>query len=145
MRALLLAALLAGPGPAPAKGEAARATDCHAEQAVRCEPQGCTPVEEGLDAERFLVDLRARTVTACLYTDCLSGRATVVRDPARPWVATAFALVRSERRPGSTPPPGSGPLAVTVTVDLRTGRFAASWGLSPEGQQTDFGGCTLER
>ncbi|MFT3914703.1 MAG: hypothetical protein QM704_11455 [Anaeromyxobacteraceae bacterium] len=140
----LVAALVAS-GPPSELVEEPRRASCGAEQASRCEPGGgCARVDPAaLQAERFELDLRARTLTACLYTDCLEGRATLVREPGRRWVVTAFALVRSGRKAGAAPPPGSGPMPVTLTVDLRTGRFAATWGHSPEGVQTDFGACTF--
>jgi hypothetical protein len=41
------------------------------------------------------------------------------------------------------PPPGSAPFPLTVSVDLRDGRFTAIWSLSAQGLQVDFGACEL--
>jgi hypothetical protein len=117
--------------------------NCRPTSAQRCDAQGCEDAAEGLHAEQFDLDAAVGTVGACLYTDCYAGRARIVRDPERPWRVTGFGVVRSARPAGSVPPAGSAPFALTVTVDLRTGRFSAIWSLSPDGLQIDFGSCAL--
>lgn len=141
----------AAPAPPPrASAEAAtppplatHAALCRPSSASRCSGAGCEPADEGLHAEQFELDVRSGTVGACLYTDCYTGKARVVRDPAAPWLVTAFGEVRSGRPEGSVPPPGSAPFPLTLSVDLRDGRFTAIWSLSPQGLQADFGTCEL--
>jgi hypothetical protein len=146
---LLLAALLAAPsGPATPPAAAApptRASICRPTSAKRCSPLGCEDAGEGLHAEQFEVDVAASTLGACLYTDCYVGKARLVRERGTPWIVTAFGEVHSERPEGSVPPQGSAPFPLLVTVDLRTGRFSATWSISPGGQQVDFGTCELRR
>lgn len=153
MLAVLALAALASAAPTP-PGAAARAAAttpplathaalCRPTSARRCSDAGCEPAGEGLHAEQFEVDVRSGTVGACLYTDCYTGKARVVRDPAAPWLVTAFGVVRSGRPERSVPPPGSAPFPLTISVDLRDGRFTAIWSLSPRGLQADFGTCEL--
>jgi hypothetical protein len=117
--------------------------NCRPASAQRCSAEGCESANEGLHAELFDLDAAASTVSTCLYTDCYAGAARIVRDPERPWLVTGFGRVRSSRPAGSVPPPGSDPFALTVSVDLHTGRFTAIWSLSPTGLQIDFGKCEL--
>lgn len=140
--ALLLASCASAPVPArPALPTHAAA--CRPTSAQRCSPDGCESADEGLHAEIFELDVTARTVGACLYTDCFGGPARIARDGDRPWQVTAFGEVRSGRPEGGVPPPGSAPFPLSVTVDLRSGRFTAIWSLSPAGLQVDFGTCEL--
>jgi hypothetical protein len=132
------AAEVAGPRPL-----ATHAALCRPSSAHRCSDAGCESADEGLHAEQFELDVEFRTVGACLYTDCYTGKARVVRDPAAPWLVTAFGVVHSDRREDGVPPPGSAPFPLTVSVDLRDGRFTAIWSLSPLGLQADFGTCEL--
>jgi len=160
--ALALAALLAADGApaasappareapapkapaAPRAGKAfTRATSCRPTSAWRCTAEGCAPASEGLHAELFDLDAAGATLGACLYTDCYSGKARVTRDEGRPWLVTAIGVVRSDRPAGSVPPPGSAPFPLTVSVDLRTGRFTATWAHAPDGLQVDHGACEL--
>ena len=150
MKALLALLLFLAPPGGPAAGGKARSTppptravNCRPTSAQRCDATGCEATGEGLHAELFDLDAVARTVGACLYTDCYAGSARIVRDPERPWLVTGFGEVRSARPAGSVPPPGSAPFPLTVSVDLRSGRFTAIWSLSPAGLQVDFGTCTL--
>lgn len=143
MTLLLLAALLAPPVTAPAAKDAAGVADCRTERAQRCDGASCAAVEEGLHAEEFALDVASRTLSACLHTDCYTGPARLVRDPAAPWIVTAFAEVRSGRPAGGRPPPGGPPFPLTLTVDLRSGRFSAVHALAPEGLQANFGACRL--
>ena len=122
---------------------ATHAALCRPSSARRCSDAGCESADEGLHAEQFELDVQSGTVGACLYTDCYTGKARVVRDPAAPWLVTAFGEVHSGRPEGSVPPPGSAPFPLTVSVDLRNGRFTAIWSLSPQGLQVDFGTCEL--
>lgn len=156
IHALLLGALLAGPPSSAASTDRAaarpaagrpvvRASGCRAAAAQRCTPAGCEAVTEGLQAEQFALELGTSTLGACLYTDCFSGPARLVRDADAPWRVTAVGEVRSGRPAGGTPPPGSAPFALTLSVDLRDGRFTATWAHSPGGLQVDFGACVLER
>jgi len=124
---------------------ATRASTCRPTSARRCHPGGCEPADEGLHAELFDLDAGAGSLGACLYTDCYSGKARVVRDPEAPWQVTGFGEVHSSRPVHGVPPPGSAPFALTISVDLRNGRFTAIWGLSPEALQVDFGTCELRR
>lgn len=162
-RALALAALAlaacTGPGRAaapattgaPTKALAAaagsawptRAVGCRPASARRCGADGCEDAGEGLHAEAFDFDVEAGTVGACLYTDCFAGPARVVREPDAPWRVTLLGVVRSDRPEDGVPPPGSAPFPLTVSVDLRDGRFTATWALSPDGLQADFGTCAL--
>lgn len=142
--------------PAPAKAATARpaappkaeptftrATSCRPTSAWRCTAGDCEAASEGLHAELFGLDAAGATLDACLYTDCYSGKARVTRDEARPWLVTGVGVVRSERPPGGVPPPGSAPFPLTVSVDLRTGRFTATWSHAPDGLQVDHGTCEL--
>lgn len=143
---LLLAATAAGPTlTARAKGAttATRAVNCRPTSAQRCSEAGCEAANEGLHAEYFDLDAAGGTVGACLYTDCYAGPARILRDPDHPERVTGFGQVRSSRPDGSVPPPGSAPFPLTVSVDLRSGRFSAIWALSPDGFQVDFGSCQL--
>jgi len=146
----------AAPAPKPAAAPAAarpaapraekaftRATSCRPTSAWRCTAEGCAPATEGLHAELFDLDAAGATLGACLYTDCYSGKARVTRDESRPWLVTAIGVVRSDRPAGSVPPPGSAPFPLTVSVDLRTGRFTATWAHAPDGLQVDHGACEL--
>ncbi len=118
---------------------------CRADKAWRCSAAGCEAADEGLQAEHFELDARAGTLGACLYTDCYSGPARITREPGRPWQVTALGVVRSARPRHGVPPPGSAPFPLTVSVDLRTGRFTATWSHGPEGLQVDHGACQLGR
>jgi len=150
---LLLAALLAGaptippppPRAAPPPTLPTSAALCRPTSARACSPEGCAAADEGLHAEQFEVDVSAGTLGACLYTDCYVGKARLVRERATPWIVTAFGEVHSERPEGSVPPRGSDPFPLLITVDLRTGRFSATWSIGPGGQQVDFGTCQLRR
>jgi hypothetical protein len=147
---LLAAGLSVAPGPTlpgsareALRPERTRAVNCRPTSAQRCSLEGCELANEGLHAEQFDLDAVVGTVGACLYTDCFAGAARVVRDPEHPWVVTGFGRVRSSRPKDGVPPPGGAPFPLTVTVDLRTGRFSAIWSLSPDGLQVDFGTCDL--
>jgi hypothetical protein len=147
--ARLLAAGAGVPAAPPARVEQAAPlptrAQCRAEKAWRCTAGGCEAADEGLQAEHFELDVKARTLGACLYTDCFSGKAALAREPERPWLVTAVGVVRSARPRGGVPPPGSAPFPLTVSVDLRTGRFTATWAHGPEGLQVDHGACELGR
>jgi hypothetical protein len=140
--ALALAALLSA-APPQAERSFTRAASCRPTSAWRCTAGGCEAATEGLHAELFELDAAGGTVGACLYTDCYSGKARVTRDEGRPWLVTAIGVVRSDRPAGSVPPPGSAPFPLTVSVDLRTGRFTATWAHAPDGLQVDHGACEL--
>jgi hypothetical protein len=140
--------LLAGTPPPAKSGPSARllpthAAACRPASARRCSAAGCEPANEGLHAEQFEADVAAGTLGACLYTDCFTGKGRVVRDPAAPWKVTVLGEVRSDRPPDGVPPPGSAPFPLTVSVDLRDGTFTATWAMSPDGLQVDFGRCEL--
>jgi len=145
--AAALASLLAAALPAGAPATPARlpthAGACRPVSAWRCTAEACQAATEGLHAEGFELDAAAGTLGACLYTDCYSGRARVTRDEARPWLLTAVGVVRSDRPVGAVPPPGSAPFPLTLSVDLRTGRFTATWSHSPDGLQVDHGTCDV--
>jgi hypothetical protein len=141
---LLLAAGGAAHAGAPSvRPEPTRAVSCRPTSAQRCDASGCEAANEGLHAELFGLDAADGTVNACLYTDCYAGKARILRDPDHPERVTGFGQVRSSRPAGSVPPPGSEPFPLTVSVDLRSGRFTAIWSLSPDGLQIDFGSCQL--
>jgi len=132
------------PDPAPkAERTPTRATSCRPTSAWRCTAEGCDAATEGLHAELFGLDAAGATLDACLYTDCFSGKARITRDEGRPWLVTGVGVVRSDRPAGSVPPPGSAPFPLTVSVDLRTGRFTATWAHAPDGLQVDHGTCEL--
>lgn len=134
----------AKPAAAPkAEKTPTRATSCRPTSAWRCTAEVCEPATEGLHAELFDLDAAGATLGACLYTDCFSGKARVTRDESRPWLVTAIGVVRSDRPVGGVPPPGSAPFPLTVSVDLRTGRFTATWSHAPDGLQVDHGACQL--
>ncbi len=141
MLPLLLALLAVAPTGQPPLPQ--RASLCRPTSAQRCSPEGCQDAGEGLHAEQFELDVAAGTLGACLYTDCYTGPARLVREQATPWVVTAFGLIRSARPAEGVTPPGSAPFPLLLTVDLRTGRFSATWSISPAGQQVDFGACQL--
>jgi hypothetical protein len=141
---LLLPLVLTAPArPAPARPVATRAAACRPTSAQRCDVRGCQASNEGLHAEQFELDAADGTLGACLYTDCYGGKGRVVREPGAPWKVTVFGVVRSGRPPGSVPPAGSAPFPLTISVDLKTGRFTALWALEPDGFQADFGTCEL--
>lgn len=142
---LAAASLLAAAAPSAATAPPVVAASCPTAHAQRCTPEGCTAADDGVIAEQFELDLRRGRLEACLYTDCFHGQARLVRDRASPALVTAFAEVRSSRRPGSVPPPGSAPFPVVLTVNLDDGRFTAVWGLAGDGLRVDFGTCTVER
>jgi hypothetical protein len=132
------------PAPAPrAEKTPTCATSCRPTSAWRCTAEGCEAANEGLHAELFGLDAAGATLDACLYTDCFSGKARITRDESRPWLVTAVGVVRSGRPAGSVPPPGSAPFPLTISVDLRTGRFTATWAHAPDGLQVDHGTCEL--
>jgi hypothetical protein len=140
---ILLLATAGAPLPPKAKGAPTRAVNCRPTSAQRCGATGCEAANEGLHAEQFDLDAAVGTVGACLYTDCYAGPARILRDPDHPERVTGFGEVRSSRPADGPTPPGSAPFPLTVSVDLRSGRFSAIWALSPEGLQIDFGTCQL--
>lgn len=140
---LLLPLAAAAPTAAPAHPLPTRAASCRPASAQRCSARGCEAADEGLHAELFELDLDFGTLGGCLYTDCYTGPGRVVRDPEAPWRVTVFGEVRSSRPVDGVTPPGSAPFPLTISVDLKTGRFTAIWSLAPDGLQVDFGTCTL--
>jgi hypothetical protein len=129
--------------PASPPGLPTHAAACRPHAAQACAATGCADASEGLHAEQFELDVVAGTLGACLYTDCYTGPALLVREPEAPWRVSAFGVVRSERPVDGVPPPGSAPFPLTISVDLRDGRFTATWAHSPDGLQADFGTCQL--
>ena len=94
-------------------------------------------------AELFAYGPEKRELSACLWTNCYAGSATVFTDAAS---RTFTAIGRLE----PTAHPGNEPVIVTLTIETpRKGelaegdatRFTAVWGYGSEGLALDMGRC----
>lgn len=105
--------------------------DCVTENKFECSTAGCRDAEEGyVDAERYRLELDTQQLTACLWTVCYSGPASIWT-PSETNTYGAW-LLRSE--------PGAESLLLTFKLSP-AGHFEATYSSTGEGLSTAFGRC----
>lgn len=119
-----------------------------------CSAAGCETVNDSFQhAESFAYQPKKRELSACLWTNCYAGSATVFSG-AKPGTFTAVGRLMPMAHPGNEP--------VIVTLNIKTGntsnkaepldtlekdaaRFTAVWGYGSEGLAMDMGKCLIIR
>lgn len=102
-----------------------------------CTAERCDSISsEFAHAESFSYDLKTRIFTACLWTNCYSGRPIVLIDKK----LSAFTL-SGRLRPAHS---GNDPMTVTMTVVSNT-KFIATWDLNGDSLTIDMGTCVRVR
>lgn len=116
-----------------------------------CSAAGCETMNNGFQhAESFVYRPKKRKLSACLWTNCYVGSATVFTDTVR-GTFTAIGRLTPEAHPGNEP--------LIVTLTIRTGntsnkaealdedavRFTAVWGYGSEGLALEMGQCSQYR
>jgi hypothetical protein len=116
-----------------------------------CSAAGCETMNNGFQhAESFAYQPQKRQLSACLWTNCYEGSATVFAD-AKPGTFTAMGRLPPVAHPGNEP--------VIVTLTIKTGntskkaeplagdavRFTAVWGYESEGLAIEMGKCAMVR
>jgi hypothetical protein len=141
--------------PATVAAEAHREYRCTPEVKYECGMAGCEKTgRELLDAESFTYSTQTGEISACLWTNCYAGAATLFRDVAS---GTMTAIARLK----PTAHPGNEPITVSLTIndasmegrsavgekDKREGReespFTAVWGYGSDRLTFDMGRCAL--
>jgi hypothetical protein len=141
--------------PAAAVAEEYREYRCTPEVKYECGMAGCEKTgRESLDAESFTYSIQSGEISACLWTNCYAGAATLFRDVAS-GTMTAIARLKPAAHPGNEP------ITVSLTMDdfgmegrgavgekdKREGReesaFTAVWGYGSDRLTFDMGRCTL--
>ena len=101
-------------------------------------------------AESFVYSPETGQLSACLWTNCYAGSATVFVGTATDTFTAAFTVV-GQLLPV---PPGNEPVIVTLTIktplkaeqaDDEHASFTAAWGYGGEGLALDIGECVLSR
>jgi hypothetical protein len=119
-----------------------------------CSAAGCETMNDGFQhAESFAYQPKKRELSACLWTNCYAGDATVFAG-AKPGTFTVMGRLLPAAHPGNEP--------VIVTLTIKTGntsnkaepldtldkdaaRFTAVWGYGSEGLAVDMGKCLTVR
>lgn len=147
----LCAALLLG----PSEGSASAILEyrCTPDIKHECTAAGCETMssDSGFQqAESFVYNAETGQLSACLWTNCYGGSATVFAGTATDAFTAAFTVV------GRLLPvrPGNEPVIVTLTIktppkaeqaDDEHVSFTAAWGYGGEGLALDIGECVLSR
>lgn len=107
---------------------------CSTEKKYECVSGGCRTAEEGFArAERYVFEPRRQRLTACLWSQCFSGAASV--STAADGEARAAARLRGEG-PASAE-------SLTLTFTLRPdGGFSAAYSTGGAGLAVAFGRCS---
>jgi hypothetical protein len=140
-----------------AAAEAHREYRCTPEVKYECGMAGCEKTgREFLDVETFTYSTRSGEISACLWTNCYAGAATLFRD-ASSGTITAIARLQPAAHPGNEP------VTVSLTLndngmegrnaaterDKGEGReespFTAVWGYGSDRLTFDMGRCAPER
>jgi len=130
---------------------------CTPEVKHECSMERCEKTAHGFqDVESFIYDTRTGKISACLWTNCYAGAATLFKD-AVSGTTTAIARLKPAAHPGNEP------ITVSLTVDDagmegRGGakedesgkgdkgsesRFTAVWGYGSNRLTFDMGRCAL--
>jgi hypothetical protein len=97
--------------PAAAAAEAYREYRCTPEVKYECGMAGCEKTgRESLDAESFTYSTQSGEISACLWTNCYAGAATLFRD-ASSGTITAIARLKPIAHPGNEP------ITVSLTIN----------------------------
>ena len=139
----------------------ARAAEGH--QEYRCTPdvkyecsmERCEKTTHGFQGvESFIYDARTRKISACLWTNCYSGAATLFKDAAS-GTTTAIARLKPAAHPGNEPlivsltlddagPAGRGDAAKKdETHKMGESHFTAVWGYGSKRLTFDMGRCAV--
>ena len=107
---------------------------CATEKKYECASGGCRDAEEGFTrAERYVFEPRRQRLTACLWSTCFSGAASISTAPDGE--ARAAARLRGEG-PASAE-------SLTLTFTLRPdGGFSAAYATGGTGLAVAFGRCS---
>jgi hypothetical protein len=136
---------------------------CTPQVKYECSMDGCEKAgREFQDAESFVYSTRSGEISACLWTNCYAGAATLFKD-ASSGTMTAMARLMPAAHPGNDP------VTVSVTIDdisIRGGGavakkngsdksedryerdespFTAIWGYGSNRLTFDMGRCVLRR
>ena len=112
----------------------AEALNCTPAIQYHCSAERCDRQTEGFQhAESFGFDTTTRQLSACLWTTCFSGSATVYPG-GRGGAATAIGFLPDEQ--GAEKPP----LLLSLTIDASR-RFVAVWQYDGAGLTFDQGTC----
>lgn len=113
-----------------------------------CSAAGCETMNDGFQhAESFAYQPKKRRLSACLWTNCYAGTATVFAG-AKPGTFTVMGRLLPAAHPGNE--------SVIVTLTIKTGntsnkaepldkdaaRFTAVWDYGSEGLAIEMGKCT---
>jgi hypothetical protein len=147
----LYAALLSGPGA----GAASVILEYRCTPDIRheCTSAGCETMssDSGFrQAESFVYNPETGELSACLWTNCYAGSATVFAGTTTDTFTAGFTAV------GRLLPvrPGNKPVIVTLTIKTplkaesatdEDATFTAAWGYGGEGLAIDMGNCMLSR
>ncbi len=128
---LLFAAAACVAAPAAASGPAGAVLACSVERKHECGRDGCVRPEEGfVAAERYRINTASRHVTACLWSTCFAGKASI-------WSTGDGETQGSGRLRAEN---GNGFLTLTFTL-LDDGQFSTVYSTGETAVAVSFGRC----
>lgn len=133
MKALAFAVLVMLPWVA-----AAETFQCKPLVKYECAAEQCERVTQDFQhAESFGFDRKTRRLSACLWTSCYQGKATLLKGKA----AGALTAV-GKLEPDA--PGGTEPLVFSLTIDSGN-QFTAVWGYAGKSLTFDMGACEVSK
>ena len=132
LRRLIVACLSLAAASSLASNEECRPESKHVCLAERCDRDD----GEFRHAESFTFDATTRKLTACLWSNCYTGKVTEHRLPGKNPTRTLVGVLRSDN-----PTTQLEPITVSLTIDADR-HFMAAWGYSGRGVTLDFGRCS---
>ena len=111
--------------------------DCTPNIKYECSKDKCERITEDFQhAEGFTYDKKKAKLSACLWTNCYSGKASAFEDKASKNLTVIGRLTPSHT--------GNEPITASLTIDS-TGNFTAIWNYGSEGLTFDMGKCVLKK
>jgi hypothetical protein len=122
-----------------ATSAAAAEYHCVPEVKYECDKAQCKRSTENFQhAESFVYVEKSQTLTACLWTNCYSGKAEVFSDKA---AGTTLAIAKLKPLNGKLSYP---PIIASLTYDA-AGNFNANWQYGSQSTTFDLGKCQIKR
>ena len=135
---LLLTMLLS---PAITFAEEDQEYDCKPDIKYECTANQCEKITSDFQhAESFAYSTETREISACVWTNCYAGKATVFMDAASGSLTVIGRLIPSAH-------PGNKPIIVSLTMEASGNHdarnFTAIWGYRGDGLTFDMGKCVF--
>ncbi|SFN41746.1 hypothetical protein [Nitrosospira briensis] len=127
--------------PAIAFAQEDQEYDCKPDIKYECTADQCEKITSDFQhAESFAYSTKTGVVSACLWTNCYAGKATVFEDAASGSLTVIGRLVPSAH-------PGNKPILVSLTMEASGNHdarnFTAIWGYRGDSLTFDMGKCAV--